>query len=107
MQETELQRAERRYEQAKARLQALRNREATRERKLDTRRKVILGGALIDLAARDDSARAMLERLMRNFAREQDRKVFEGWDPGRGGGDVVGDSRVVGANAQSGSRGAA
>ena len=58
MAETELERAEKRYAQAKARLQALKNREATRQRKLDTRRKVILGGALLDLAERDSGAAA-------------------------------------------------
>lgn len=80
MAETELERAERRFAQARARLQALRNREATKQRKLDTRRKVILGGALVDLAGRDDSAAAMLDRLIRNLAREQDRSAFTGWD---------------------------
>ncbi len=80
MAETELERAEKRYAQAKARLQSLKNREATRQRKLDTRRKVILGGALLDLAERDSSAAAMLDRLIRNLAREQDRKAFADWD---------------------------
>ena len=79
MAETELDRAQKRYEQAKARLQALRNREAAKERKIDTRRKVILGGALMDLATRDSNAAAMLDRLIRNLPREQDRKTFEGW----------------------------
>jgi ABC-type transporter MlaC component len=78
--ETELERAEKRYAQAKARLQALKNREATRQRKLDTRRKVILGGALMDLADRDSNAAAMLDRLIRNLSREQDRKAFSEWD---------------------------
>lgn len=79
MAETELDRARKRYEQARARLQALRNREAARERKIDTRRKVILGGALMDLATRDPNATAMLDRLIRNLPREQDRKTFDGW----------------------------
>ena len=79
MAETELERAEKRYAQAKARLQALKNREATRQRKLDTRRKVILGGALLDLAERDTGAATMLDRLVRNLAREQDRKAFAEW----------------------------
>ena len=79
MAETELERAEKRYAQAKARLQALKNREATRQRKLDTRRKVILGGALMDLAERDSNAAAMLDRLIRNLSREQDRKAFVDW----------------------------
>ena len=80
MAETELDRAEKRYAQAKARLLALKNREATKARKLDTRRKIILGGALVDLAMRDSNAAAMVERLVRNLPREQDRKAFEGWD---------------------------
>lgn len=80
MAETELERAEKRYAQAKARLQALKNREATRQRKLDTRRKVILGGALMDLAERDSNAAAMLDRLIRNLSRKQDRKAFAEWD---------------------------
>ena len=80
MAETELERAKKRFAQAKARVQALRNREATKQRKLDTRRKVILGGALVDLAARDDAAAGMLNRLIRNLAREQDQAAFVGWD---------------------------
>jgi len=78
--DTELERAEKRYAQAKARLLALKNREATKMRKLDTRRKIILGGALVDLAERDSNAAAMIERLVRNLPREQDRKAFDGWD---------------------------
>ena len=79
MAETELGRAEKRYAQAKARLQALRNRETTRQRKMDTRRKVILGGALLDLAERDSNAAAMLDRLVRNLPRAQDQKAFADW----------------------------
>ncbi len=82
MAETELERAEKRYAQAKARLLALKNRAATAARKMDTRRKVILGGALVDLAGRDQHAAAMLDRLVRNLPREQDRKAFVGWKPG-------------------------
>ena len=80
MADTELQRAEKRFAQAKARLQGIRNRESTKQRKMDTRRKVILGGALLDLASRDSSAAAMLDRLVRNLPREQDSKAFIGWE---------------------------
>ena len=80
--QTRLERAELQYAQAKARLQALKNRAATQARKLDTRRKIVLGGALVDLASRDDAAAAMLDRLVRNLPREQDRKAFAGWKPG-------------------------
>ena len=104
MAETALQRAERQLAQAKARVQALRNREAAAERKLDTRRKVILGGALIDLATRDDAAASMLDRLVRNLARDQDRKAFEGWSVAKEGegGNVDGDR---GAEAGTGGAG--
>ena len=80
MPDTELERAEKRFAQAKARLQGIRNRESTKQRKLDTRRKVILGGALIDLAERDSNAAAMLDRLVRNLLRAQDQKAFAGWE---------------------------
>ena len=78
--ETQLQKLERQFEQAKNRLQAAKTRATTKQRKLDTRRKVILGGALIDLAERDDTAVAMVERLIRNLSRSQDQKAFDGWD---------------------------
>ena len=41
---------------------------------------MILGGALMDLAERDSSAAAMLDRLIRNLSREQDRKAFAEWE---------------------------
>ncbi|MFQ8433676.1 mobilization protein [Amaricoccus sp. W119] len=102
MAETELERAEKRFAQARARLQALRNREATKQRKLDTRRKVILGGALVDLAARDDSAAAMLDRLIRNLAREQDRSAFAGWDWREAGSGDAGTTGAAGADGDAG-----
>lgn len=105
MGETELERAEKRYAQAKARLTALKNRAATQERKLDTRRKIVLGGALVDLAARDEGAAVILDRLVRNLPREQDRKAFVGWKPGdalpEGGVADGADAGVGGADANS------
>lgn len=104
MAETELERAEKRYAQAKARLLALKNRAATAARKMDTRRKVILGGALVDLAGRDEGAAKLLDRLVRNLPREQDRKAFVGWKPGdalpEGGADRGADAGSALASAQ-------
>ncbi|MEM7005609.1 MAG: mobilization protein [Pseudomonadota bacterium] len=99
MAETELERAEKRYAQAKARLQGLRNREATRKRKLDTRRKVILGGALLDLAERDSGAAAMVERLVRNLSRDQDRKAFAEWEGAGSGSDAASPALSSGPDA--------
>ena len=80
MAESTLERAERQYQQAKARLSAAKARENAVERKRDTRRKVILGGALIDLAARDDRAMTMLNRLIDNLGRDQDKASFDNWE---------------------------
>ena len=76
MTETQMEKAKRQYEQAKARLYATRARETKLARKRDTRRKVILGGALIELSERDQPARSMMHRLIGNLSREQDRKMF-------------------------------
>ena len=79
MTETQLEKLERQYEQARNRLQAAKARETVKQRKLDARRKIILGGALLDLAGRDENATMMVDRLLRNLPREQDRKAFDGW----------------------------
>ena len=77
MTETQTEKAKRQYEQAKARLYATKARETKLQRKRDTRRKVILGGALIELAGRDQPARSLMRRLIGNLSREQDRKMFD------------------------------
>ena len=77
MTETQMEKAKRQYEQAKARLHATKAREMKQQRKRDTRRKVILGGALIELSERDQPARSMMRRLIGNLFREQDRKMFD------------------------------
>ena len=77
MTETQMEKAKRQYEQAKARLHATKARETKRQRKRDTRRKVILGGALIELAGRDQPAHSMMRRMIGGLSREQDRKMFD------------------------------
>ena len=77
MTETQMEKAKRQYERAKARLYATKARETKLQRKRDTRRKVILGGALIELAVRDQPARSMMWKLIGNLSREQDRKMFD------------------------------
>lgn len=76
---TELEKLERQYQQAKARLESARARERAHQRKLDARRKIILGGALIERAARDPEAARLLTGLVRGLSRQHDRKAFEGW----------------------------
>ena len=81
MAETSLEKLERQYEQARARLQAARARKAAKERKLDARRKIILGGALIESAGRDPETARLLTALVTGLSRAQDRKAFENWTP--------------------------
>ena len=51
-------------------------REAAAARRQDTRRKVVIGAALMNLAERDRDAADMLARLMRGLTRPADRKLF-------------------------------
>lgn len=68
-------------EQAKARLQALEARASEAERKKDTRRKIILGGLLLDAASKDDQYAKVVSALMQRIERDNDRRAFEGWEP--------------------------
>ena len=77
--ETKIEAARKRAAQAKARLADLEARASQQARKQDTRRKVILGGLLIDAAEKDDRFSKVITALMARMAREQDRKAFEGW----------------------------
>ena len=65
--------------QAKARLQALEARASTLNRKADARRKIILGGLLLDAAMKDPAWETRLNELMERIGRDQDRKAFDGW----------------------------
>jgi len=68
-------------EQAKARLHALEARFSEAERKKDTRRKIILGGLLLDAASKDERYAKVLAALMQRVDRDNDRKAFDGWEP--------------------------
>ncbi len=67
--------------QAQARLEALSARAAAYERKADTRRKIILGGLLLEAASRDPRYAGILDSLLRRIGREADRRPFDGWEP--------------------------
>ena len=67
--------------QAKARLQALEARLSDASRKLDTRRKIILGGLLMDAAGKDERYAKVVTALMGRIDRDHDRQAFDGWTP--------------------------
>ncbi|MDB5395272.1 MAG: mobilization protein [Rhodospirillales bacterium] len=75
----QIEKARQKAEQAKARLQAMQAQLAMAERKRDTRRKIILGGLLIDAAAKDDQFADIVAELMRRVDRPNDRQAFDGW----------------------------
>lgn len=65
--------------QLQARADAIQARQRQRDRKADTRRKVILGGVLLDRAERDPRMAQFVAKLVSELTRVQDRKAFEGW----------------------------
>ena len=75
----QIEEARKKVAQAKARLQDLESRANTAKRKLDTRRKIILGGLLIDAALKDERYAETLTELMRRLSRENDKRAFTGW----------------------------
>jgi len=82
--EQELALAKEEYErakaQAKARFDQAKARHTNNARKLDTRRKIVAGGALFELASRDIEAALVLERILDGITRDVDRKAFDGWE---------------------------
>ena len=76
---TPIEKAKQQVEQAKARYQDLLAKQNAKERKLDTRRKVILGGLLVDAARKDERFSRVIDELLRHITRDHDRKAFEGW----------------------------
>ena len=64
-----------------AEAQAKLNRLKTRQKASDTRRKIILGGLLLDAAAKDERYAKVVGALMARIDRDNDRKAFQGWTP--------------------------
>lgn len=76
-----IEKARRKVAQAQARLEAIAARADALERKADTRRKIILGGLLLDAASKDVTYATILTTLMHRIGREADRRPFVGWSP--------------------------
>jgi len=74
-----IEQARKKVAQAKARLDALNARVATEGRRLDTRRKIILGGLLLDAASKDKRFAGIVLELTHRIGRDQDLKPFDGW----------------------------
>ncbi len=74
----DLEKAQRQLEQAKARVQKLKAKAKTEERKKDARRKIILGGLVLARAKRDPDEAAKLTQQITALP-EKERAAFEGW----------------------------
>jgi hypothetical protein len=77
----QLEKARLQAEQARARYQALQARFSQAARKLDMRRKIILGGLLLDAAQKDERFAKVVSALLQRVERDHDRKAFDGWTP--------------------------
>lgn len=86
--------------QLQARAEAIQARQRAAQRKVETRRKVILGGLLLDRAQRDPRMAAFVAKLVGELTRAQDRKAFEGWQP-----PGAGDGPPRGQKDEGGGRG--
>ena len=67
--------------QLQNRLQQLDARAAQEERKRDTRRKIILGGLLLEAASKERRFAEALDELMTRIQRPQDKAAFAEWSP--------------------------
>lgn len=68
-----------RLNKAKALLKKIEAVENTKNRKLDTKRKIVLGGWMIAEARKSPAALQRLKDLISGLP-EKDRKAFDGWD---------------------------
>lgn len=64
----------------KARIDAIKARGRSAERKADTRRKVILGGLLLAKAEQDERFSRVVEQLLKAVERPADKTAFDGWE---------------------------
>lgn len=74
-----VERARQQYKQARERLNAALARENAEKRKLDTRRKIILGSLLLEAASTDEQFSQVVDTLRGRIKREQDLKPFAEW----------------------------
>ncbi|WP_170775857.1 mobilization protein [Ruegeria lacuscaerulensis] len=76
---TQLERAQKQFEQAKARLQKARSRETDKRRKKETRAKILLGGWMLAQAKADPRSAQRLRDIIAGFS-ERDRACFDDLD---------------------------
>ena len=78
MSNDQIEKLEQKQAQLKAKIQLIRNREATKQRKIETRKKILAGAAVLDAAKKDPAAQEKLTKLLDSFLKtDRDRKLFD------------------------------
>ena len=78
MSNAQIEKLEQKQAQLKAKIQLIRNREATKQRKIETRKKILAGSAVLDAACKDPAAQEKLTKLLDSFlTADRDRKLFD------------------------------
>lgn len=80
---TRLQAIDEQIEKLKARRAQIQARDLERERKRDTRRKIIIGAGLLKLVRHGDVEAVRVYGRIRGALDEREAKPFEGWEPER------------------------
>lgn len=75
-----LEQARLKVKQAQAYYDTLKAKEAAEERKRDTRRKVILGGLILEAAGKDEQMSRLVDTLRSTLTREHDLRAFANWE---------------------------
>ena len=60
----------------KARIQLIKNREKSKERKLETRKKILIGNYFLEKYQKDNEMKKLQDIMNEYLSRESDRKVF-------------------------------
>ena len=78
MSNDQIEKLEQKQAQLKAQIQLIKNREAAKQRKIETRKKILAGSAVLDAARKDPASQEKLTKLLDSFlTAERDRKLFD------------------------------
>ena len=73
---SKIEKLKKKQESLKARIQLIENREKAKERKLDTRKKILVGSYFIEKYSEDKKEEELTKLMNQYLTRQSDRKVF-------------------------------
>ena len=74
---SKIEKLKKKQEVLKARIQLIENREKAKERKLDTRKKILVGSYFIEKYMEDKKESELIKIMDQYLTRQSDRKVFD------------------------------